>query len=136
MSPRRSKTIVRPSGETSTDIHVPSLVSKVTSVEGPCFAETSHRSGAVGVAAGVTLVTAVSWAEATPVASASAKASDATRWWAGLGRERMSFRGIEKRRRRRRGGHVRERGCAAARRRRKATWFRGPTEGGSANVVL
>src|SRR5262245_51242210 len=43
MSPRRSKAIVRPSGETSTDIQVPSDVSKVTSRDGPCLAETSQR---------------------------------------------------------------------------------------------
>src|SRR5687768_8423482 len=50
MSPSRSKTIVLPSGLTSTFIHVPSLVSNSTSRVGPCFAVTSHRAGITGAA--------------------------------------------------------------------------------------
>src|ERR1044071_3671731 len=45
MSPRMSKTMVRPSGETSQLIQVPSSVSNSTLVEGPWSPSTSHGSG-------------------------------------------------------------------------------------------
>src|SRR5688500_3223949 len=42
--------MVRPSGETSSDIQVPVVVTNSMSRDGPCFAETSHLAGTVGVA--------------------------------------------------------------------------------------
>src|ERR1044072_6763064 len=45
MSPRMSKTMVRPSGDTSQLIQVPSSVSNSTLVTGPCPPSTSHGSG-------------------------------------------------------------------------------------------
>src|SRR5688500_12237143 len=51
MSPSRSKTIVRPSGLTSTFIQVPSSVSNSTSLVGPSGAVTSHAGGFAGASA-------------------------------------------------------------------------------------
>jgi hypothetical protein len=52
MSPSRSKTMVRPSGDTSTDMNVPVEVSKLRSFAVARRAETSHRAGIVGDAVG------------------------------------------------------------------------------------
>src|SRR5687768_15955689 len=76
MSPRRSKTIVRPSGETSSDIHVPVDVSNVRSFAVARRAETSHLAGTVGAEP----VCCCARAEATPVASARSARSGALVW--------------------------------------------------------
>src|SRR5688572_29444632 len=52
MSPTRSNTMVRPSGETSSDIHVPSVTSYSTSFELARLSDTFHFAGTAALVAG------------------------------------------------------------------------------------